>query len=191
MSKTLDQYQGVTLFVTHNMEEAYRVCPNLLVMEHGKVVHYGSKYDIFEHPATVSVAQITGCKNLSNVIIHASQELEAVDWGCRLQVIAPISQEITHIGIRAHHLKFTQDQDQDQTNTFPCWLARTSETPHRITLFLKLNSPANDLQDYHLQAEVSKEKWAMIKNQSFPWYVRLDPLSLILLGVKLNDNLTN
>ncbi len=152
-------------------------------MEHGQVVHHGSKYDIFERPATVSVAQITGCKNFSQVIVQSSQEVEAVDWGCKLQIIAPIPTEITHIGIRAHHLQFTLDPTA--TNTFPCWLARTSETPHRVTLFLKLNSPVNDLQDYHLQAEVFKEKWELIKDQPFPWYVRLEPLSLILLSEKL------
>lgn len=180
MSATLAKYPGATLFVTHNMEEAYRVCPNLLVMEHGKAVHHGSKYDIFEHPATVSVAQITGCKNFSSAIVHSPQQIEAPDWGCQLQIIAEMPQEVTHVGIRAHHLIFTKDSHQ--TNTFPCWLARTSETPHRMTLFLKLNSPANDLQDYHIQAEVFKEKWVTIKDQPFPWYVRLDPLRLILMN---------
>ncbi|MBD2363623.1 molybdate ABC transporter permease subunit [Anabaena minutissima FACHB-250] len=185
MTETLAEYQGVTLFVTHNMEEAYRVCPNLLVMEHGRAVHHGSKYEIFEHPATVSVAQITGCKNFSSAIIHSSQEIEAVDWGCWLQMREQIPQEISHVGIRAHHIIFTKDPAQ--ANTFPCWLARTSETPHRMTLFLKLNSPANYSQDYHLQAEVFKEKWVTIKDQPFPWYVRLDPLRLILMDSQNNS----
>ena len=26
-------------------------------------------------------------------------------------------------------------------NTFPCWVALSSETPHRVTLYLKLNRP--------------------------------------------------
>jgi molybdate transport system permease protein len=185
MTKTLAEYPGVTLFVTHNMEEAYRVCPNLLVMEHGRAVHHGSKYDIFEHPATVSVAQITGCKNFSSAIVHSSQEIDAVDWGCRLQVREKIPPEITHVGIRAHHIIFAKDPIQ--ANTFPCWLTQTSETPHRITLFLKLNSPANHPQDYHLQAEVFKEKWVTIKDQPFPWYVRLDPLRLILMDSQNNS----
>ncbi|WP_066426358.1 molybdate ABC transporter permease subunit [Anabaena sp. 4-3] len=180
MIETLAEYRGVTLFVTHNMEEAYRVCPNLLVMEKGRTVHHGSKYDIFEHPATVSVAQITGCKNFSSAIVHTSQQIEALDWGCQLRVMEAIPPEVTHIGIRAHHLTFTKEPSQ--TNSFPCWLARTSETPHRMTLFLKLNSPANDLHDYHIQAEVYKEKWATLKDQPFPWYVRLDPLRLILMN---------
>ncbi|MEH2182490.1 molybdate ABC transporter permease subunit [Nostoc sp.] len=179
MTETLAGYQGVTLFVTHNMEEAYRICPNLLVLEHGRAVHYGSKYDIFQHPATVSVAQLTGCKNFSRAVLQSSQQVEAIDWGCTLQVIEPVKSELSHIGIRAHQFVFTNDLSQE--NTFPCWLVRTNETPHRMTLFLKLHSAGKNSQDYHLQAEVFKEKWATMKDQPFPWYVRLDPLRLILM----------
>ncbi|MEJ6480919.1 molybdate ABC transporter permease subunit [Nostoc punctiforme UO1] len=179
MTETLADYQGVTLFVTHNMEEAYRICPNLLVLEHGRAVHYGSKYDIFQHPATVSVAQLTGCKNFSRAVLQSSQKVEAIDWGCTLQVIEPVTSELSHIGIRAHQFIFTNNSSQE--NTFPCWVVRTSETPHRMTLFLKLHSAGNNSQDYHLQAEVFKEKWATMKDQPFPWYVRLDPLRLILM----------
>ncbi|MDZ8064517.1 MAG: molybdate ABC transporter permease subunit [Nostoc sp. DedQUE08] len=179
MTETLAGYQGVTLFVTHNMEEAYRICPNLLVLEHGRAVHYGSKYDIFQHPATVSVAQLTGCKNFSRAVLQSSQQVEAIDWDCTLQVIEPVTSELSHVGIRAHQFIFTNDSSQE--NTFPCWVVRTSETPHRMTLFLKLHSAGKNSQDYHLQAEVFKEKWAMMKDKPFPWYVRLDPLRLILM----------
>lgn len=179
MTETLADYQGVTLFVTHNMEEAYRICPNLLALEHGRAVHYGSRYDIFEHPASVGVAQLTGCKNFSRAVLESSNQVQALDWGCHLQVVEPINSKASHLGIRAHHLIFTKDSSQ--VNTFPCWLARKVETPHRMTLFLKLHSPANSDRDYHLQAEVFKEKWSTIKDEPFPWYVRLDPLRLILM----------
>ncbi|WYL98476.1 MAG: molybdate ABC transporter permease subunit [Gloeotrichia echinulata DVL01] len=179
MTATLANYSGATLFVTHNMEEAYRVCPNLLVLEHGKAVQYDTKQEIFAHPTTVSVAQLTGCKNFSRAVVQPSHQVEAVDWGCTLQVVEPINSELSHIGIRAHQIIFTNDPNQE--NTFKCWLVRTSETPHRMTLFLKLNSPAHSPQDYHLQAEVFKEKWATLKDQPFPWYVRLDPQRLLLM----------
>ncbi|MBW4646170.1 MAG: molybdate ABC transporter permease subunit [Goleter apudmare HA4340-LM2] len=179
MTTTLVDYQGVTLFVTHNMEEAYRVCPHLLVLEHGNVVHYGSKYDVFGNPATVSVAQLTGCKNFSRAVIHSSQQIEAIDWGCILQIGEPISRDLSYIGIRAHQLILTNDASCE--NTFPCWLVRTSETPHRMTLFLKLHAPADSSQEYHLQAEVFKEKWITIKDRAFPWYVQLEPLRLMMM----------
>ena len=179
MVETLANYNGVTLFVTHNMEEAYRVCPNLLVLDKGKAAQSGAKEDIFQRPTTVSVAQLTGCKNFSKAVANASQQVEAIDWGCTLQVIEPIPDVLSHVGIRAHQLTFTNNSSHE--NTFPCWLVKTSETPHRMTLFLKLNHPSTNASDYHLQAEVFKEKWAILKDQPFPWHVRLDPLRLMLL----------
>jgi molybdate transport system permease protein len=182
VTEILADYSGVTLFVTHNMEEAYRLCPNLLVLEQGKAAHYGSKYEIFQHPASVNVAQITGCKNFSraNILSHQkTQEIEATDWGCNLQVGENIPAELSYVGIRAHHLIFTKDPQQ--VNTFPCYLVRTSETPHRMTVFLKLHSVGNHAHDYHLQGEIYKEKWVNIQDQPFPWYVQLEPSRLLLM----------
>ena len=139
----------------------------------------GSKYDIFEHPNTVEVAQLTGCKNFSRAVVRASQQIEASDWGCTLEVIESIPSLLSHVGIRAHQLTFTKEPNQE--NTFPCWLVQTSETPHRMTLYLKLHSSPTNPQDYHLQAEVFKEKWAVLKDQPFPWHIRLDPLRLMLM----------
>ncbi|MBS9393495.1 MAG: molybdate ABC transporter permease subunit [Dolichospermum sp. LBC05a] len=179
VAEILDDYSGVTLFVTHNMEEAYRLCPNLLVLEQGKQAHHGSKYEIFQHPASVNVAQLTGCKNFSRANILSPQQIEAIDWGCTLEVREKIPAKLSHVGIRAHHLIFTKNPQQ--VNTFPCYLVRTSETPHRITVFLKLNSVGNHLHDYHLQGEIYKEKWINIKEQPFPWYVQLEPSRLLLM----------
>ncbi|MDB9307216.1 molybdate ABC transporter permease subunit [Aphanizomenon sp. CS-733/32] len=179
VTEILDDYSGVTLFVTHNMEEAYRLCPNLLVLGQGKEAHYGSKYEIFQHPASINVAQLTGCKNFSRASILSPQRIEAIDWDCTLQVREKIPSQLSHVGIRAHHLIFTKDPQK--VNTFPCYLVRTSETPHRMTVFLKLHFPGNHPHDYHLQGEIYKEKWENIQNQPFPWYVQLEPSQLLLM----------
>jgi molybdate ABC transporter permease protein len=176
---TLAYYQGVTLFVTHNLEEAYRICQNLLVMESGKAIAYNSKQNVFDHPTSLNVAKLTGCKNFSRARALANQQVDARDWGVTLQVIEPIPASLSYIGIRAHQITFTKDDLT--TNTFPCWLTTTIETPHRMTLYLKLNAAPINSQDYHLQAEVFKEKWQIIKERPFPWYIGLEPLRLILL----------
>ncbi|NER46129.1 MAG: molybdate ABC transporter permease subunit [Symploca sp. SIO1A3] len=173
-------YQGVTLFVTHKLEEAYRVCGNLIVLSQGQVIASGSKENIFEHPPNFKVAQLTECKNFSLAQSISEQQVQAIDWGCKLQVIEPIPHSLSYIGIRAHHLTFPLKPEGE--NTFPCSLVMLSETQHRMTLYLKLHNSTNQDREYHLQAEVYKEKWANLKNRPFPWYVRLDPLRLILMA---------
>jgi molybdate transport system permease protein len=175
----LKHYDGVTLLVTHNMEEAYRICENLLVLEQGQAIALDTKEQIFERPPTVSVAQLTGCKNFSRAVVLKPQQIEAIDWGCTLTCVELLPPALFQVGIRAHQLRFNEEARGD--NIFPCWIAATSETPHRITLYLKLNASAEDSTDYHLQAELFKEKWITLKDQPFPWKVQLDPLRLMLM----------
>ncbi|MBD2311712.1 molybdate ABC transporter permease subunit [Desertifilum sp. FACHB-1129] len=176
----LSTYSGVALFVTHNLEEAYRVCEKLMVMSGGRAIAFDSKHRIFEHPQTVRVAQLTGCKNFSRAVAVGTNALEATDWGVTLQAVEAVPNGLADVGIRAHQIALTP-HDPGLNNTFPCWLALASETPHRMTLFLKLNATPTDGRDYHVQAEVFKEKWQTLKDYPFPWYVRFDPLRLILM----------
>lgn len=173
----LQTFQGVSLFVTHNLEEVYRVCDDVLVLAQGRTLAYGSKHDIFERPGGLGVAQLTGCKNISPIQTIAEQEMFAIDWGIRLRVMEPLSSRFAYVGIRAHHVRFREDQKSD--NVFPCWVASTSETPHRMTIFLKFNSRPTHSQDYHIQAEVFKEKWEILKHKPYPWFVQLERLILL------------
>ncbi|MEG4840759.1 molybdate ABC transporter permease subunit [Microcoleus sp. B9-D4] len=176
---TLANYRGITLFVSHNLEEVYRVCKNLLVLAEGRPIAFDTKENIFDRPGNFTVAQLTGCKNFSAAKSIAETVVEAIDWGCNLTVVEPIPQSLVSVGIRAHQLSFVSGCELE--NTFPCWIASTVETPHRVTLYLKLHSPPNHSQDYHLQAEVFKEKWRAIKDNPFPWYVHFEPIRLILM----------
>jgi len=175
----LRSFNGVSLFVTHNLEEAYRVCENLLVLEQGQPIACGTKSDIFERPNTLAVAQLTGCKNISAATAISPQQVWATDWGIQLQTIESTPDPAIYVGIRAHHIRFVTAPDQP--NTFRCWLTATSETPHRMTLFLKFNTQLTQAQNYHLQAEVLQEMWDTLKPRPQPWYIQLDPFRLILL----------
>ncbi len=196
---SLATYEGVTLFVTHNLEEAYRVCDNLMVLESGRAIaaHQESasapKRDIFEHPKTVNIARLTGCKNFSRARVAATQSIEATDWGCTLEVSIPIPQDLTQVGIRAHQLRFIETalatEGSPNNNVFLCWLSDTRETPHRMTLYLKLHSPALNSNDHHLQAEVFKEKWVQLKDLPQPWSIELAPQQLMLLTENTSPSL--
>ncbi|MEN9228379.1 MAG: sulfate/molybdate ABC transporter ATP-binding protein [Gloeomargarita sp. HHBFW_bins_205] len=179
LSTTLATYQGLTIFVSHNLEELYRVCHQLLVLDRGQVVASGEKHQIFDQPRTLTVAQLTGCKNYSPIAKREVHRVHALDWGCVLQTADRVLPEHHYIAIRAHHVAFTDTGDQP--NTFPAWVASTSETPHRLTVYLKLQQPPRHPQDYHLQAEVYKEKWLQFQARPFPWWVHLSPQRLRLL----------
>jgi molybdate transport system permease protein len=175
-------YRGPALIVTHNIEEAYRLGARLLVLSRGRVAAYGSREEIFRRPPSVDVARLTGCKNISSARALSETTVEALEWGCRLRLEREIHEPVEHVGIRAHHLDFLEhSRGTGEENVFPCWLVRSSETPFRITLFLRLHKPPDQAGGYHLQAEVFKENWVRFRDRALPWFVRLPPESLFVL----------
>jgi molybdate transport system ATP-binding protein/molybdate transport system permease protein len=176
-------YPRPTLLVTHNVEEAYRLSQQLLVLSRGRVAAFGAKEEIFRHPPSLEVACLTACKNFSRARTLSRSAVEALDWGCQLHVAHALPGSVAHVGIRAHHIDFLEASTSEGTNenVFPCWLVRSSETPFRITLYLRLHQPPGNSAEYHLQAEVFKEKWERFRNRPLPWHVRLSPELLFLL----------
>ncbi|MGB7379887.1 MAG: molybdate ABC transporter permease subunit [Rivularia sp. (in: cyanobacteria)] len=179
LRKVLSSYQGATLFITHKLEEAYRVSSNIMVMSEGKVIANDTKENIFERSPNLVVAKVTECKNISRAEIVDNSTVKALDWDCNLTVAEPIPSNLQYLGIRAHHLRFSNDSNSE--NTFPCWVADISETQHRVSVYLKLNYPCKDFEDYDLQVEIYKEKWVCIQERPFPWYVRLEAGRLMLM----------
>lgn len=177
LTNSLTDFAGVTLFVTHNMEEAYRLCKNILVIDHGKKEAYGDRDEIFTNPSTLSAAQITGCKNISVARKQPDGRIEAVDWGMKLCIPKNV-ETISHIGIRANHIR---EGEQKDNNVFELWPVFTSAAPFRITVYLSTKQPIQHSIEYQLQWEMSKDRWDELKNHKQPWNIRLDPEKLICI----------
>jgi molybdate transport system permease protein len=181
LRETLGAYRGSTLFVSHNLEEAYRVCGELVVLARGSVAARGPKEEIFRHPPTLEVARLTGCKNFSRACRTAEGFVQALDWGCVLRVTQQFAKPPEHVAIRAHHIRLHAAAAPGRENVFPCWLAAITETPFRVTLDLRIGGPPSGPADFHVQAEVFKQEWDAFRNLPQPWQVELAPDRLFLL----------
>ncbi|MFZ0924703.1 MAG: ATP-binding cassette domain-containing protein, partial [Candidatus Acidiferrales bacterium] len=179
---TLAQFRRPALYVTHNIEEAYRIATELVVLSKGRVVASGPRAEVFRDPPTLEVALLTGLKNFSRARAIDGGSVEALDWNCVLHCGAARATGAAHVGIRAHYIGFAFEKSESSAaNTFPCWLVRTSETPFHATLYLRLHNPPDGSGHYHLQAEVTKEQWALFKNRPQPWHAVLPADSLLVL----------
>jgi molybdate transport system permease protein len=176
LRETLGNYGGSTLFVSHNLEEAYRVCEKLVVLANGSVAAQGPKEEIFRHPPTLEVARVTGCKNFSRARRLPDGRVEALDWGCTLRVSQQFTMPPGHVAIRANHVRAHPPQKlklENSENVFPCWLAAMTETPFRVTLDLCIGASPSGPADFQLQAEVFKQEWESFRNLPQPWTVEL------------------
>jgi molybdate transport system permease protein len=176
---TLAGFSGPVVFVTHDMEEAFRFCSELQVLDSGCVIASGPKHELFERPRTVAAARLTGCKNIVTARRAENHCVEVGAWECRLKTLAEVPRVLTHIGFRSHQMVFQNPAATE--NTFPCWLLTTSEAPHEMTLYLRLHAEPLPGQSPHLQADVTKDVWRELSNQVQPWRITLDPARLLLL----------
>jgi molybdate transport system permease protein len=176
---TLADYNGVVVFVTHDMEEAFRFCTDLLVLDAGRIIAQGPKLELFERPQSVAAAQLTGCKNIVSARLGASGRIAVEAWNCELAAAGSVSSALTHVGFRSHQLLF--QQAAEGVNTFPCWLVSSSEAPHEMTLYLRLHSSPQAGEPPQLQADMPKDAWRALSAQPQPWRVTLDPKRLLLL----------
>ena len=81
LAEALKDYDGVSILVTHDRDEAYQLCPEILLMDQGKVLARGKTRDIFAWPQTCKAARLTGCKNISRIRRMGERHICALDWG--------------------------------------------------------------------------------------------------------------
>jgi molybdate transport system permease protein len=179
LRETLSNFNGAVIFVTHDMEEAFRFCSELLVLDRGRAIAWGPKHQLFERPRTVVAARLTGCKNIVPARRVADAQIAVAAWDCLLKTATEVPERFAHLGVRSHQILFQQATGGE--NTFPCWLVSTSEAPHEMTLYLRLHSAPQRGDAPHLQADLPKDIWRSLSNQPQPWMLTFDPARLLLL----------
>jgi len=173
MLATLKEFKGNTLFVTHNMEEAYRLCDRIAVFKSGSVETFGLKEEIFLQPASFETAKITGCKNITAAVKKSNHAAELPDWGITVTTGIGIESNNGFAGIRANHIMLANDSSTE--NCFPVWIADESQSPFRTTLYLKIGSAANHPDDYNIQWEISRDQRETIRSLAQPFHIYFDP----------------
>lgn len=179
LTETLADYQGITLYVTHNMEEVYSICNKLVVLALGKIEAKGGTKEVFSAPPSLVTAQLTGCKNFSHAKYLSSFEIEALDWGINLKTKNKIDQRIQYVAIRAHMIKLAGDEKKD--NVFRCWLKFTSESPSRMIVYLAVEKDREGQSGQQIQWEITKQMWSEIKAKPQPWCLYFSPEDLIIV----------
>ena len=114
---SLKDFDGFSVMVTHDRDEAFQFCDELIVLDKGKIIAKGETYQIFENPGKVQVARLTGCKNISRIEIIDDYHVKSLDWGLELEVSKKVSPNITHIGIRAHDFSSANEDDLNAFDT--------------------------------------------------------------------------
>ena len=166
LSNSLNDFDGFSIMVTHDRDEAFQFCDELIVLDQGKIIAKGDTYDIFENPRKVQVARLTGCKNISKIEIIDEFHVKSLDWGLIFEVSEKVSPNITHIGIRAHNFSAAE---KDDVNAFDTVNSTKLEMPFEWEVTLP-----NGLWWKYDKAIYEHEF-------EIPKYLKINPIDIILL----------
>ena len=112
MGSLLSNFDGTALLVTHDRDEAYRLCREMIVMDSGEVLRAGTTKEVFADPRRLTAARLTGCKNILPCVRVDEHHVRLTGW--------------ERVGIRAHDFA---PEAVDGENRMPVQVGASSENP--------------------------------------------------------------
>jgi molybdate transport system ATP-binding protein len=100
LANVFQRFGKTVLYVSHNRDEVYRLCDNVVILNNGRSEVSGSKWELFKNPVTVQAARLTGCKNIAACTAQGAK-ITVPDWGMEFEADGKAAE---FVGIRANYL---------------------------------------------------------------------------------------
>ena len=152
MIDLFDVCNRTVLYVSHDIDEACRLCQRICVMHNGRVEEIGSVEDVVRRPQTLAALRLTGCKNTSRARKIGPEEVEALDWGMTFNVGREVPDNVVYLGIRASYFHVDNRAERGR-NSYDLHVARVSDS--RFERLVLLDVPRVDAPT-RLQWKVNK-----------------------------------
>lgn len=168
----LAAFQGPALLVTHNRDEAYRLCREMIVMDGGRVLRAGETKAVFADPRSCTAARLTGCKNILPCVKAGPHSVRLAGWEAELHLAAEVPEVVCAVGIRAHDFAPCA---AGAPNALPVRVVSSGENPFDWNLIC--TAPGGEGR---LWWKVSKATLASPEPET-PQYLTVRPESVMLL----------
>jgi multiple sugar transport system ATP-binding protein len=110
-----DRLKATTVYVTHDQLEAMALADKIAVMNHGVIEQFAPPQEIYDHPATMFVADFIGSPSMNFLAFRGAlapgQQAVTVDG---VEVPVPAAREARPetdlvLGVRPEHIRFVSD----------------------------------------------------------------------------------
>lgn len=157
LRRTIQDFPGTALFVSHNRDEVYRMSDRIAVMGNGCLKTIQCKKDLFHNPKSLEAALLTGCKNITHAEYIDDHTFFAIDWNIVLKSSIPVPKDIKYAGFRAHY--FSAVPDASLPNTMECTVTDVIEDTFSIIILFreKHNEKTGDWTG--MRYELPKNDW--------------------------------
>ncbi len=99
------EFEGTILYVSHDIDEAYRFCDRIAVVDGGHIDEIGPKDKVVHHPSSLAAVKLSGCKNTTPAVRVGPYEAFLPEWGISLATAEQVAPDVKWLGVRAFSLR--------------------------------------------------------------------------------------
>lgn len=100
-----EAFSGTILYVSHDIDEAVRLCDRIAVVEAGQVMEVAEPDTLINRPQSEAGMKLSGVKNVTEVVRTGSHHVHAPRWGVDIGLSCDVPEDIKYIGIRGFYLE--------------------------------------------------------------------------------------
>ncbi len=113
-----DRFEGTVLYVSHDIDEAFRFCDRIAVVDEGSIVQIAPSSELVSFPQTLASIKISGVKNISAARKIDEHHVEALDWGITLETTTVVPDRAAWLAVRATYLRPAQQGETENCFEF-------------------------------------------------------------------------
>ena len=100
-----EQFDGTIPYVSHDIDEAFRFCDRIAVVESGHIMEIGPKENVVNDPQSLAAIKLSGCKNTTPAEYVDDAHVHLPEWGISLASTKPVPRDVKWFGVRAFRLR--------------------------------------------------------------------------------------
>lgn len=174
LKNMLSEYDGTVILVSHNRDEIYRFCEELVILDDGKTICQGKVKTIFQNPKTKVAARLTGCKNIVAVERIDSHHLKIPAWNAELVLTQSIPESVHFLGIRAHDFIPSWEKE---SNGIKMGEAVLEEMPFERQYYIYCREETEPIRWF-----VARDQYPGIDRDGLPTYLTVTEEKILLLN---------
>ena len=109
LQKLFERFEGSILYVSHDIDEAFRFCDRIAVVSEGHLEEIDTKDRIITDPQTLATIRLSGCKNTTEAIYVDEHHAFLPKWNISITSTKPLDPEIKYCGMRAKFIEYADD----------------------------------------------------------------------------------
>ena len=137
LQRLFEQFEGSILYVSHDIDEAFRFCDRIAVVHDGRLEEIDTKERIIHHPQTLATLHLSGCKNTTEAVYQDEHHAFLPRFNISIYSDTSLSPDVKYCGIRAKFVAHATDVAASHHNVYQVKVEHISDSRFERTALIR------------------------------------------------------